>query len=75
MNPALSLLGGAQQRRYQLCKRCDHGAVLQFKGMFCMGIAGADQLPSKMIYFCGVGRYNGLLNLMCRLSCGDDLIM
>ncbi|KAM0955523.1 hypothetical protein COP2_024477 [Malus domestica] len=48
MNQALSLPGSAQQRRYQLCKRCDHGAILQFKGMFCLGIAGADQLPSKM---------------------------
>ncbi|KAM0958584.1 hypothetical protein ACFX2I_023813 [Malus domestica] len=32
----------------KLCKRCDHGVILQFKGMFCLGIAGADQLPSKM---------------------------
>ncbi|KAM1954499.1 hypothetical protein ACFX16_024162 [Malus domestica] len=32
----------------KLCMRYDHGAILQFKGMFCLGIAGADQLPSKM---------------------------
>ncbi|KAM2488777.1 hypothetical protein PS1_045829 [Malus domestica] len=32
----------------KLSKRCECGAILQFEGMFCLGVAGADQLPYKM---------------------------
>ncbi|KAM1411311.1 hypothetical protein ACFXTO_024194 [Malus domestica] len=28
-------------------KRCERGVILQFEGMFCLGIGGADELPFK----------------------------
>ncbi|KAM1429219.1 hypothetical protein ACFX2I_045441 [Malus domestica] len=56
----------------KLSKRCERGAILQFEGMFCLGVAGADQLPYKMDLL--LRCYNWLLSLICRLSCGGDLI-
>ncbi|KAM2683389.1 hypothetical protein EV1_045011 [Malus domestica] len=56
----------------KLSKRCECGAILQFEGMFCLGVAGADQLPYKMDLLLRCN--NGLLSLICRLSRGGDLI-
>ncbi|KAM1512219.1 hypothetical protein ACFX1X_024211 [Malus domestica] len=32
---------------YFRIKRCERGVILQFEGMFCLGIGGADELPFK----------------------------